>query len=183
VISIRPHDLHDAGLDGPGHLPAVMKKPPGRGRTRRERRYYLAALLLASLLIGGCTVSYVGLMILAGGAMAEGWISVNGRVYDEWGWPVQGASVTLSSGPRFRLFSGEVSSLDGAFSVEISFGGWGAPVVKDNPFTLRVEKEGFIPVERQIVEDTELRIVLLRKTELPWFIPQTRESAPRERIR
>jgi hypothetical protein len=142
-------------------------------------RSNLVPLFLAALLIGGCTASYVGLMALVGSAMGEAFISVDGTVRDEWGSPVEGAAVSLHSSPKYRLYSGDRSDGTGAFSVHICYGGWGAPDVKDTPFSLRVEKEGFIPVKRQIVEDTKLRIVLLRKAGLPLFTRGIPEPAPR----
>jgi hypothetical protein len=51
-MDIRPHDLHEAEVDGPAHSPAATKKWTGVQRTGRERQGtiegYLSLLVLGA---------------------------------------------------------------------------------------------------------------------------------------
>jgi hypothetical protein len=134
-------------------------------------------LVLAALFVGGCAAFYLW-AVLIGSVMGDAFVAVGGVIYDEQRSPIVGATVMLTSAPKFGLHGQTTSNADGKFSVGLTFGGGAVRSVYQTGFILRVEKEGFIPVERRIVKDEELTIVLLRKAEIPWLLKRVPDTAP-----
>ena len=84
-MDIRPHDLHDAGLDGHGHSPAATKGSKETETTRRERQGtiegYLSLLVLGAYVLFPLLVRHpplwvdvtVALMLSGSGLMLGLW--------------------------------------------------------------------------------------------------------------
>jgi hypothetical protein len=120
-------------------------------------------LLLAGFLVA-CALLSLGLLLVAS-SMGEAFVYVDGAVRGEWGSPIEGAAVRLSSPGNTRPGCGTTSSVDGRFSLRLSFGGWEGLGANKRGFVLRVEKEGFVPVERQVADGETVSVFLLPNAE------------------
>jgi hypothetical protein len=145
------------------------------------KRIAVALVLPALILCVGAAFHLWAVLIGSIGsvfAVGDAFVTVGGVIYDELRSPIAGATVMLYSAPSFGLHDEATSSADGRFYVGLNFAGGDARRVSEAGFTLRVEKKGFIPVERRNVRDGELTIVLIRKAQIPRVLEQVPEAAP-----